>query len=267
MDFCRNGAPLSPTGLASAAEEIRVEPAALWAVVTVETQGCGFLPDRRPQILFERHVFHRETRGAFDAAAAAISDPSPGGYGPPGAHQYERLAAAIALDRRAALRSASWGIGQIMGFHAESLHFADVEAMVDAMVASEDAQLDAMARFITVVGLDEAMRRHAWANFARGYNGPAYATNQYDTKLERAYATLTSKGLPDFRIRAAQFYLTCRSFSPGPIDGVAGDLTRAALRRFQEQAGLGATGDLDDETLARLAAASAASEDAERPGG
>ena len=39
-----------------------------------------------------------------------------------GKYQYERLAAAMVLNRRAALRSASWGIGQVMGFHAETLH-------------------------------------------------------------------------------------------------------------------------------------------------
>jgi hypothetical protein len=36
------------------------------AVLTVETLGSGFLPDRRPRILFERHFFPSETKGAFD---------------------------------------------------------------------------------------------------------------------------------------------------------------------------------------------------------
>ena len=26
-----------------------------------------------------------------------------------------------------------------------------------------------------------------WANFAKGYNGPAYADNAYDVKMETAY--------------------------------------------------------------------------------
>jgi hypothetical protein len=31
----------------------------LWSVVVVETSGCGFLPDRRPRILFERRILVR----------------------------------------------------------------------------------------------------------------------------------------------------------------------------------------------------------------
>ena len=54
---------------------------------------------------------------------------------------------AITLDRRAALRSTSWGIGQVMGFHAESLGYPDVETMVKAMVADEDEQLRAVATY------------------------------------------------------------------------------------------------------------------------
>jgi hypothetical protein len=40
----------------------------LWLVVVVETWGCGFLPDRRPGILFGRHVFNAHTGGRFDTA-------------------------------------------------------------------------------------------------------------------------------------------------------------------------------------------------------
>jgi hypothetical protein len=51
------GKPLSEGGLSQAGKTLGVELPALWAVMTVETKGCGFLPDRRPLILFERHVF------------------------------------------------------------------------------------------------------------------------------------------------------------------------------------------------------------------
>ena len=254
MDFCADGTPLSGTGLTTVAAQLGVPSAALWAVVRVETRGCGFLGDRRPQILFERHIFHRQTDGAFDLTAPDISNPAAGGYGASGAHQYDRLSAAIALDRQAALRSASWGIGQVMGFHAESLHFASVEAMVAAMVTSEDLQLGAMAGFIRRAGLDDPLRRQDWARFARGYNGADYASHRYDTQLARAYAELMARGLPDFRSRAAQLYLTYRGYTPGAIDGIIGDQTRTALKTFQEAANLDATGELDATTFARLAA-------------
>lgn len=50
----------------------------------------------------------------------------------------------------------------------------------------------------------------------------------------------------------AQIALARRGFSPGPIDGVVGYQTRAALRAFQLQQGLPATGALDAATRARL---------------
>jgi N-acetylmuramidase len=114
MAFVGVALPLNREGLTVAAAHVEVDPAALWSVVVVETSGCGFLPDRRPSILFERHIFSTRTGRRFDASHPEISGPA-GGYGPPGAHQYERLAAAIACDRRAALESASWGLGQNHG--------------------------------------------------------------------------------------------------------------------------------------------------------
>jgi hypothetical protein len=255
MEFAENGSPLSVEGFREATDRLGVESAALWAVVRVETQGVGFLQDRRPQILFERHIFHKETAGIFDATAPDISNAVAGDYGATGAHQYERLTAAIALQRSAALRSASWGLGQIMGFHAEALKYPNVEAMVGEMVQSEDAQLRAMVDFMAHAGLNKPLQRQAWAAFARGYNGADFARNRYDEKLAREYQTLTVQGLPDLRVRTAQVYLVYQGFNPGPIDGRPGDLTRKALERFQAQQNLAVSGALDDQTFARLAAA------------
>jgi lipoprotein-anchoring transpeptidase ErfK/SrfK len=50
----------------------------------------------------------------------------------------------------------------------------------------------------------------------------------------------------------AQIALARRGFSSGPIDGVSGAQTAAALRAFQESAGLPLTGRLDDPTRAAL---------------
>src|SRR6266567_3958005 len=107
------GRPLSEGGLQQVANEVGVGLPALWAVMTVETKGCGFLTDRRPQILFERHVFRKRTNGEFDETAPDLSDPVAGGYGKAGAFQYDRLTRAIGLNRKAALESTSWGLGQI----------------------------------------------------------------------------------------------------------------------------------------------------------
>jgi hypothetical protein len=40
-------------------------------------------------------------------------------------------------------------------------------------------------------GLVDELRRNDWAGFARGYNGPGYADNRYDTKLASAYSNFS----------------------------------------------------------------------------
>jgi hypothetical protein len=245
--FTGKSRALSEAGIESAAAALGVGAAEIWAVLKVETGGCGFLPDRRPQILFERHYFHRLTRGRFDEGD--ISDPAPGGYGPSGVHQYDRLAKAIALDRIAALLSTSWGMGQVMGENFAAAGFPDVESMVAAMAASEDGQLAAMNSFMRAhVGMANALKTHDWPAFALHYNGPKYAANAYDVKLAAALASPP----PDLNVRAAQLYLTFVGLSPGPVDGVMGPRVRNAILSFQAKHGLSATGELDDALMALL---------------
>ena len=246
---------LDDDGLARSLAVLNVRAAELWAVIGVETSGSGFLADRRVKILYERHVFSRLTEGRFDDDEPDLSDPVPGGYGPGGAAQYDRLEGAIALDREAALSSCSWGIGQVMGYHAETLGFGDVESMVALMCDSEADQLEAMARFIDANGLAGRLRMHDWARFAKGYNGPAYAINSYDVRLAATFKKVSVGGTPDLRVRAAQAYLTFIGHDPHGIDGVMGRMTRAAMNDFQAAAGLPLTDAIDAATLAALRAA------------
>lgn len=226
--------------------------AELWAVLDVETSGRGFLASRRPQILFERHVFSAETKGRWDATNPEVSAPSPGGYGATGEHQYDRLAQAIELDRSAALRSASWGLGQVMGFNADRAGYAGVEEMVAAMLESEGRQLAAAVRFLTAMHLDRPLRQRDWPTFARGYNGAGYAANRYDARLAASYQRFASGGLPDLRIRAAQLWLSYLGLEPGKVDGFLGRLTRSAMNAFQQSQGMAASEGLDDATFDAL---------------
>ncbi|HWH40205.1 MAG TPA: N-acetylmuramidase domain-containing protein [Usitatibacter sp.] len=255
LEFRGKAAPVDEGGVGQALDQMRASAADLWAVIGVETSGCGFIDNRRPQILFERHVFSRLTRGRFDAAHPDISNPVAGGYGPGGAAQYDRLERAMALDREAALSSTSWGLGQILGTNAVNAGFANVSAMIDAMCDAENAQVLAMARFIVSRGLDDALRRHDWAQFARGYNGPAFQEHAYDMRLAAAHDAIVQRGLPDLMLRAAQLYLTFLGFRPGPVDGMMGPRTLAALNRFQASRGLPATDRVDAATFDALRAA------------
>jgi hypothetical protein len=250
---------LSSNGLAAVANDLGVHAPEIWAVLAVETHGCGYLPDRRPEILYERHIFHRLTQGQFDDGD--ISDRSPGGYGPTGAHQYDRLAAAITKDRSAALKSASWGLGQIMGENFAEAGFQNVEDMVAAMAQSEDAQLAAMSDFLAATKLRASLQAHDWATFARSYNGANFAINRYDVRLNGEFQKLSAGVLPDLSVRAAQLYLTYLGFHPGPVDGVAGDHTLSALAQFQAQLGVQQANMIDEDTVAQLRNALAPDDD------
>jgi hypothetical protein len=246
-EFVGRARALSAAGLTAAAGSMGVGLPEIWAVLAVETSGYGFLADRRPRILYERHLFHELTNGKFDDGD--ISDPQPGGYGAPGGHQYDRLARAMQLDRTAALKSTSWGLGQILGKNCAMAGVADVESLVHVMCDSEDSQAAAMAAFVRAARLDTALQRHDWTSFARGYNGPDYARNSYDVRLNGEYQKAAVSALPDFAVRSAQLYLLFRGIDVGAVDGILGPHTRSAIMQFQTDNGLAVTGDVDDVLL------------------
>jgi hypothetical protein len=253
MPFQGSAFGLSSDGLARVSSNLGVHAPEIWTVLAVETSGCGFLPDRRPQILYERHIFHRLTGGRFDDGD--ISDEDPGGYGPRGAQQYDRLAKAIAKDRNSALQSASWGIGQVMGENYGLAGFPSVETMVTAMTQSEDAQLAAVGTFLVGAHLDLSLQAHDWTSFARRYNGPNYVINRYDVRLNGEFQKYVAGGLPDLNVRTAQLYLTYLGFHPGPVDGIAGRETLAAFSDFAEQQAVTDNGVIDSDAVASLVAA------------
>jgi peptidoglycan hydrolase-like protein with peptidoglycan-binding domain len=75
-----------------------------------------------------------------------------------------------------------------------------------------------------------------------------------------------TKGEAAVDVRGAQQALRDKGFDPGPIDGVMGPRTTAALRDFQSKEGLMATGQLDADTRARLAGLSGADTGTTRSG-
>lgn len=164
-----------------------VNEGAIRAVVSVETNGSGFLADGRPKILFERHWFYKLTPLPVSKTRPDLSNSKPGGY-LGGMKEWSRLDAAIAFDRTAALKSTSWGLGQIMGFNYAAAGYGEVESFVTAMHESEGKQIEAMCLFIiSNPQMHRALRDCRFSDFARFYNGPAYRQNAYDTKLAAAY--------------------------------------------------------------------------------
>ncbi len=160
------------------------------AVLEVESRGSGFDKQGRPAMLFEPHIFWDELKDADqrkEAARLGIAYPNWGARPYP-KDSYDRLKMAMNINDVAALRSASWGLGQVMGFNFKAAGYPSVQAMVRAFMDDEEAQLSGMINFIRTNRLDDEIRRHDWTAFARGYNGPGFAKHNYDSRLAAAYA-------------------------------------------------------------------------------
>lgn len=178
------------------AELLGCEPAALKAVQQVETGGRGgFFSPGRPAILFEGHIFWTQLkkRGSnpedYVKGNENILYPKwEKGHYKGGIGEYDRLEQARKINREAADASASWGLFQIMGFNYAACGEESIESFVRSMCESEFKQLLLTANFIKKNSqMLQALQARDWAVFAKCYNGPAYAQNRYDVKLEAAY--------------------------------------------------------------------------------
>lgn len=160
----------------------------LHAFMDVEAAGSGFDSQGRPKMLFEPHVFYRNLSGAKRdrAVSEGLAYPrwKPGNYP---LDSYPRLLKAIAIDETAALKSASWGLGQILGENHRAVGFITPQAMVEAFMKDEENHLSAMVQFLIANEIDDDLREHDWSAVARVYNGPRYRENDYDGRMAEAY--------------------------------------------------------------------------------
>lgn len=186
----------------NAAELLGCDLATIKAVAEVEAGPNGaFLDTGEPVILFEPHIFHKFTNGEFDGKRvpsipdkwAMISYPSwrMGWYGSVSV-QHKRLQFASTLNRDAALKSASWGLFQIMGHNYTSCGYETLQSFVNAMYRGVDGHLEVFCRFIlNDARLLNAIRDLDWKTFKRIYNGPG--KNDYAERMNKAYKRLVTK--------------------------------------------------------------------------
>lgn len=255
-----------------AAREFGIEPAALLAVAEIESAGGVFaVVDGReePLIRFEGHYFDRRLSGEARARARAegLASPNAGEVRNPASQvaRWRLLARAVEIDRQAAYESVSWGLGQVMGAHWAWLGFADVDALVAEAREGAAGQARLMARFIDKSGLTTALEKRDWQAFARGYNGPGFRRNSYDTKLAAAYRrhvsgapagelgvpALLARGSAGEAVRDLQRNLSALGY-PLVIDGIFGDDTEVVTRAFQRDHGLPADGIAGPRTFAAI---------------
>lgn len=252
------------------ADSIGVPRDALLAVVDVESNGVAFTNvggRPLPVIRWEGHYFDRlvpaEKRAA--ARAAGLADPKAGKVkNGTQAQRYDILKRASAIDLDAAISSISWGVGQVMGAHWKVLGYTSPSALRDEACSGLSGQVRLMAQYIMKFNLADELRRHDWAGFARGYNGPAYAKDGYHTKMAAAYeayagaqapkspaAGMLRLGSKGRRVRELQ-QLLARAGLPVQVDGDYGPTTKAAVRKFQKAAKLTMDGVAGPETMAAL---------------
>jgi len=182
---------LTDMDLLNVADMLDVPAAHVDAVRRVEAAGSGFLLKEahpaRPKILFEGHWFYKLTPVAVSRRRPDLSHPRwTKQHYKGGSAEWDRLRDACEFDFHNALKSASWGLGQVMGFNFELAGCGSVEEMVVEAFSGEAAQFGQMMRYIENTDLLPALRKGDWERFARGYNGPGYAQNNYHRKLAKA---------------------------------------------------------------------------------
>ena len=173
------------------------------------------------------------------------------------ARRWEMFLAAYANDPEDAIRAASWGAPQIMGFNHKAAGYPTAAKMVEAMAQSANNHVRIFAAFITSAKLATHLRAKNWRAFARGYNGSGQV-DVYATKLERAYRrhsglaseVVLSVGASGATVRKLQRLLKIN------VDGHFGAKTKAAVKRFQRDRGLESDGVVGAKTWAALLPAS-----------
>lgn len=260
---------LDPAFLAQQAAVLGVPEAGLAAVIDVESDGQGF-SNGLVTIRWEGHYFWRLLPDDLRAVAQSrgLAHPRWGTIKNPRsmAARHKMLERAMDIDRTAALKSISMGLGQIMGANFAVCGYGSVDAMwADSQTI--EGQVRAMVGFIKGENLARFIRTHNWAAFARRYNGPGYKKNQYDTKLHQAYLRHGGEVVPDKHagnlclghkdakaVRALQSSLRDLGHRV-LVDGDYGPNTEKAVKLFQVEKGLKVTGCVDEATQLALDAA------------
>lgn len=194
------------------ATELGIKPSALAAVLKVESSGRGFGADGRQIIRFENHIFRGQWGGKHadtfekhfqhDAKEKwkghqwrKAADGEWQTFHGNQAKEWEVLTFAKSLDENAALRSASYGAGQIMGFNHKTVGYDDAAAMVKAFDKGIRPQLDAILAFIKAhPNCMKGLKADDYVTFARCYNG-AGKEHDYGAKIKEAadaYRKLTT---------------------------------------------------------------------------
>lgn len=193
--------PLTESDYKEVAKKLKVEVAAIKAVVEVEAGPAhqGFWTKGKPIINFDLTVYKKRAAKRNVLAEAQKKRPeiftksNTRKYGSLQAARQARVDAAMSVDSVSAIEGTFWGMFQIGGFNYQLCNTDSPQDFLKKMSRSERDQLDLFANFLINTGMVESLRKKDWAAFAKRYNGPSYATRGYHTKLASSYAKHTKK--------------------------------------------------------------------------
>jgi hypothetical protein len=183
------------------AREFAIEPAVLKAIVEVESSGKGFYNDLKDihsfgkcKVRFEPDYFVKFTGKVpffIPKSISVLQAKKMPEF--TGRHAYEK---ALLHSPASAIKSTSFGLGQIMGFNHQRAGYTSLVEFSEAMENSEYEQLNSLINFVvTDAKLLNAAQRKDFVQVARIYNGANYAERAYDKKLISAYQALSRKTL------------------------------------------------------------------------
>ena len=289
-DFVGSGRRLAQGDVGDAARWLGVETAVLLSFMEVEAAGRGFDGRARPKMLFEPHVFWRELGAGQKRDRAAREGLAYSNWGAAKypADSYPRLRSAMSIDQGAALRSASWGLGQIMGFNSAAAGHQSVESMIQSAIQGEREQLWSMVTLMRTWGMVPMLtgrdftKASSWEPAALKWNGAGFATHNYHGRIADAYLKHSGRkddmripeatggplrlGMKGELVRNLQNDLAGLGyeFTLG-IDGRFGPETDGIVRAFQTQQGLTVDGVVGTATKLALAEALANAAEVKQP--
>ncbi len=168
--------------------DIQMTTEQIGKIIYVETNGKGFDTIGRLFIRFEVHKFFeyidpeklekakkylKTLSGGYEGHQIKYGDEfinlHPTGTEADSDLQYLALQYAKAIDREAAYRAISMGVGQVMGDNYAMIGFSSAEEMYNEMSAFYENQIEATICYIKKLGLDQGTVKE----LIKGYNGPA----------------------------------------------------------------------------------------------
>lgn len=226
-----------------AAAKLGVSSGVVLAVWDVESAGRFTDANGQPLMRFEPATFDRSSGTFRDFLGSS------------GRGLRARFDKAYAVDPEGAVRATSWSVGQIMGFHYRTLGYPSAITMVETWSSNPRQAVIDWINFLSLNGLDRALRALDLRAFARGYNGGGNV-DAYVRKLRKALSRYGVHDLPVVlslgdsgpEVKRLQVALGIS------VDGQFGPNTRDAVLSFQEAQGLAVDGIVGAKTWAALSA-------------